>query len=117
MTIHRYQILIDAYVLDLDGIDLILEVEWLETLGVTRIDWKKKTMSFEQAGRTVTHEGYHVTDKGSPALEGVIQRTEEADNESHKSIMSLEQSSAGVGATVPSLTDVDLILKWHAHVF
>lgn len=49
VTIHRYRMVVDAYVLDLGGIDLILGVECLETLGVTRTDWKKKAMSIEQA--------------------------------------------------------------------
>ena len=38
---------VNAYVLEIEGIEMILGMEWLETLGEVKLDWKKKTMSFE----------------------------------------------------------------------
>ena len=49
---------LDAYILELGGIDIILGMEWLETLGEVKTDWRKKTMSYEQGGKFITLEGY-----------------------------------------------------------
>lgn len=46
IKVGGYTMIIDAYVLDLGGVDIILGVAWLETCGQTTMDWKKKTTSF-----------------------------------------------------------------------
>ena len=42
ITMGKNFLQVDAYILDLGGIDMMLGVEWLETLGVVKSDWKKK---------------------------------------------------------------------------
>ena len=37
---------VDAYMLNLGGLDLILGMEWLEALHETKTNWKKKIMCF-----------------------------------------------------------------------
>jgi len=46
--------MVDAYILELGGIDLILGMEWLKTLGEVKFDWNKKIITIEHNGRTVT---------------------------------------------------------------
>lgn len=73
VKIGKRDAVVDAYVLDLGGVDIILGVEWLETLGKTTTDWRKKTMSFESNGRMVTLKGYRVQDcNQTAALQGLI---------------------------------------------
>ena len=38
---------VNAFILEIGGIDMILGMEWLETLGEVKSDWKKKVMSFQ----------------------------------------------------------------------
>ena len=47
VTLGRNSLQLDAYILELGGMDMILGMEWLESLGEVKVDWKKKTMSFE----------------------------------------------------------------------
>lgn len=50
-------IVVDAYVLDLGGVDMILGVAWLETLGKVEMDWKGMFMIFKLGIETVKLEG------------------------------------------------------------
>lgn len=44
-------------ILELGGIDPILGVEWRETLRDSRVDWKRKAMSFKSGGEVITLRG------------------------------------------------------------
>lgn len=48
---------VDGYLFKLGGVDLILGVSWLETLGEVLVDWGKMTMKFWQGGQQVMIEG------------------------------------------------------------
>ena len=45
--VGQNQIQINAFVLEIGGIDVILGMEWLETLGDVRTDWRRKAISFK----------------------------------------------------------------------
>lgn len=47
----------DAFVLELGGIDLILGIMWLETLRKVVMDWKEMTMIFKRQGREIKLRG------------------------------------------------------------
>ncbi|KAG8388164.1 hypothetical protein BUALT_Bualt02G0097400 [Buddleja alternifolia] len=44
---------VDCYVFPLGGVDMILGIAWLETLGKMEVDWKKRYMTFNQEGKLV----------------------------------------------------------------
>lgn len=48
------EVVMDAYVLDLGGVDMILGVVWLETLGKIELDWGAMSMTFKTRGDKVT---------------------------------------------------------------
>lgn len=47
------ELTIDAYILDFGGVDLILGVAWLQTLGKVLMDWADMSMIFEMQGAIV----------------------------------------------------------------
>ena len=40
--------------LELGGIDIILGMQWLHSLGVTKVDWKKLLLTFYHQGKKIT---------------------------------------------------------------
>jgi hypothetical protein len=51
------KVVVDALVLDLGGLDVVLGVSWLCTLGKMLMDWQTLTMQFWQKGQSVTLQG------------------------------------------------------------
>ncbi|KAI5432105.1 hypothetical protein KIW84_036019 [Lathyrus oleraceus] len=47
------EVVVDALVLDLGGMDVILGVSWLCTLGKVIMDWKALSMQFQHEGKSV----------------------------------------------------------------
>ncbi|KAA0038090.1 ty3-gypsy retroelement transposase [Cucumis melo var. makuwa] len=53
---------VDSFLpLELEGVDVILGMHWLHSLGVTEVDWKHLIMTFQ-------HEGRKVIIRGDPSL-------------------------------------------------
>ena len=48
---------IDFYILMLNGVDAVLGVNWLQTLGPILWDFKAKSMVFKQNGRVMELQG------------------------------------------------------------
>ncbi|KAI5408098.1 hypothetical protein KIW84_054076 [Lathyrus oleraceus] len=54
MYIGSYKLRSNLQLFELGGIDVVLGVEWLKTLGDTIINWKQHTMSFWEQGKWIT---------------------------------------------------------------
>ena len=57
MSIGDFTLSPDLHLFELGGIDVVLGMEWLKTLGDTIINWRKQTMSFWMDKRWVTLQG------------------------------------------------------------
>lgn len=53
MKMGSVKVVIDALVLDLGGLDMVLGVSWLSTLGKVIMDWKVLSMQFMYEGQMV----------------------------------------------------------------
>ncbi|KAJ9540003.1 hypothetical protein OSB04_026509 [Centaurea solstitialis] len=61
VNVQGLEVIDDFLPIQLGNSDVILGMQWLETLGTTWVNWKEQIMKFTSAGRTVTL-------RGNPAL-------------------------------------------------
>lgn len=57
LVLGALEVSVDALVLDLGGLDVVLGVSWLCTLGKVMMDWKNLTMQFWHQGKTIVLQG------------------------------------------------------------
>jgi hypothetical protein len=57
MKLGDIEVKVDALVLDLGGMDMVLGVAWLSTLGKVVMDWKAMTMQFDHCNQLVKLQG------------------------------------------------------------
>ncbi|KAJ3697247.1 hypothetical protein LUZ61_000952 [Rhynchospora tenuis] len=57
LSIQSHSFNIDLFVLDLEGSDVVLGVQWLETLGPILTDWSKLHMEFNYKGQQIHLQG------------------------------------------------------------
>lgn len=57
LQIGKFDCVVDAYILDIGGVDLILGVTWLSSLGKITTDFKELTMSFVSGESTILLSG------------------------------------------------------------
>ncbi|KAJ4809119.1 polyprotein [Rhynchospora pubera] len=55
--IQSYLFTTDLFILDLEGSDVVLGVQWLETLGPILTDWSQLTMDFTHNGKSIHLQG------------------------------------------------------------
>jgi hypothetical protein len=57
MKLGMIEVVVDAFVLELGGLDMVLGVSWLSTLGKVVMDWKSLSMQFCLEGKMVKLQG------------------------------------------------------------
>lgn len=65
--------------LELGGVDVIMGVQWLHTLGVTEVDWRTLTMKFVQEGKTIVLIGDSSLQKLQASLKWMMKTWEVGD--------------------------------------
>ena len=64
ITIQGHEFIVDFYVLDLKGADVVLGVQWMMGLGTIRTNYRHLTMAFEWKGEQVTIQGERLLKPG-----------------------------------------------------
>lgn len=68
------------YPFDLGGTDVVLGVEWLESLGEVRVDWKKSTLKINMEGKWICLQGDPSLYDSQIALKTMIKTTKGEDD-------------------------------------
>lgn len=74
MCIGEFKLDPEMHLFELWGIDVVLGIEWLKTLGDTVANWKQQTMSFWSEKRWVTLKGREGCKKSPVALQNILSK-------------------------------------------
>ncbi|GAU49725.1 hypothetical protein TSUD_407960 [Trifolium subterraneum] len=72
MHIGDFKIKQDVHLLELGGIDVVLGMKWLKTLGDTIINWKQQTMSFWVDSKWITLKSKGGCKQSNVALQSIL---------------------------------------------
>ncbi|XP_073151826.1 uncharacterized protein [Henckelia pumila] len=72
VELDQCDVTIEGYLFDLGGIDLILGVDWLRTLGDIMLNWQKMQMQFSWEGRTVVLHGDPTLNRSVVSLKSIV---------------------------------------------
>lgn len=75
LNLGSIDVTMDAYVLDLGGVDVILGIVWLQSLGKVLMDWKEMTMIFQHGAQTVRLQGQVRTEGKKSKQQGPVAET------------------------------------------
>ncbi|MCI16148.1 RNA-directed DNA polymerase (Reverse transcriptase), partial [Trifolium medium] len=74
VSIGEFKLMPTMHLFELGGIDVVLGMEWLKTLGDTIMNWKKQTMSFWNNKRWVTLQGIEGCKEAMVALQSILSK-------------------------------------------
>ncbi|KAL0543107.1 hypothetical protein IC582_018194 [Cucumis melo] len=80
VQLKGWKIVEDFLPLELGGVDVILRMQWLYSLGVTTVDWKNLSLSFVAEGKEVNIKGDPSLTKARISLKNMIKNWEEKDS-------------------------------------
>ncbi|XP_073138101.1 uncharacterized protein [Henckelia pumila] len=76
IDLGQCQMRIAGYIFELGGIDLILGVDWLRTLGDVLLNWEKMQMKFSWGGRTMELHGDPSLNQSIVSLKSIVKTTD-----------------------------------------
>ncbi|KAA0038303.1 transposon Tf2-1 polyprotein isoform X1 [Cucumis melo var. makuwa] len=79
VQLNSWKIVEDFLPLELGGVDVILGMQWLYSLGVTTIDWKNLSLSFSVDGKVVNIKGDPSLTKARISLKNMMKNWEDKD--------------------------------------
>ena len=111
LKVGGWEIQADMHLFELGGVDVVLGVEWLRTLGDTIMNWKKQMMSFWSNKEWITLQGLGSTNDSMVALQSILSKTVQW---REKTLWSVELGSC---LSPTQRASVDQILQNYASVF
>ncbi|XP_058734110.1 uncharacterized protein LOC131605817 [Vicia villosa] len=104
VCIGEFKLRPEMHLFELGGIDVVLGIEWLKTLGDTITNWRQQTMSFWSEKKWVTLKGQEGCRESAVALQSILKK----------------QKPKGVRdntLTAHQQTELDIILHKYEQVF
>ncbi|KAA0039461.1 Ty3/gypsy retrotransposon protein [Cucumis melo var. makuwa] len=80
VQLNGWKIVEDFLPLELGGVDVILGMQWLYSLGVTTVDWKNLSLSFVAEGKEVNIKGDPSLTRARISLKYMMKNWEEKDS-------------------------------------
>ncbi|KAA0046073.1 Transposon Ty3-G Gag-Pol polyprotein [Cucumis melo var. makuwa] len=80
VQLNGWKVVEDFLPLELGGVDVILGMQWLYSLGVTIVDWKNLSLSFVAGGKEVKIKGDPSLTKARISLKNMMKHWEEMDS-------------------------------------
>ncbi|KAA0050169.1 Ty3/gypsy retrotransposon protein [Cucumis melo var. makuwa] len=80
VQLNGWKVVEDFLPLELGGVDVILGMQWLYSLGVTIVDWKNLSLSFVAEGKEVKIKGDPSLTKARISLKNMMKNWEEMDS-------------------------------------
>ena len=116
VTIQQHAFVIDFHVLPICGVDLVLGVQWLKTLGPVLTDYTTLTMKFMVVGHLVELQGEH-----GQALESIsssqLRRMIHTDGASTLFHIRLEPHSSSSGEITPIPKEIEDLFDQYSQLF
>lgn len=78
LTIQEVTMIEDLYVLTMEGANVVLGIQWLETLGAVTCNYKNLTMEFQHQGRHVCLQGDTPSQISNGSLKNLVGQEEMA---------------------------------------
>lgn len=77
LHLEEVKITVDAFLFELEGIDMVLGISWLATLGEMLVDWGNQTMKCQLNGRWVELKGEFNNRFTQIALQSFLEKPKE----------------------------------------
>ncbi|GAU25314.1 hypothetical protein TSUD_375770, partial [Trifolium subterraneum] len=74
MAIGEFKLTLEMHLFELGGIDVVLGMDWLKTLGDMIVNWRQQTMSFWSNKKWVTLQGIDGGDRELVALQCILSK-------------------------------------------
>ncbi|KAA0036455.1 Ty3/gypsy retrotransposon protein [Cucumis melo var. makuwa] len=107
--------------LELGGVDVILGMQWLNSLGVTMVDWKKLTLTFSAEGKQICVKGDPTLTKARIRLKSMFKTWGNQDKwfliECKAVEVCEEIEQCKIGTVHPKTRPVQMMLKQFEDVF
>jgi hypothetical protein len=107
----------DMHLFELGGIDVVLGVEWLKTLGDTIMNWKKQVMSFWSNKEWVTLQGLGDTNNPMVSLQSILSKTGQWKEKLLWSVEKQESNEQWSHLSNTQRASVDQLLQEYSLVF
>ncbi|XP_050906359.1 uncharacterized protein LOC127120018 [Lathyrus oleraceus] len=108
---------IKAYLFDLDGVDVVVGMSWLKSLGDMIVNWKKQTMEFWHEGKWVMLRGIEGTSEAISALQSIIGKASKGYGNKGWSLDAKLSTTEGQTEAVLGQSDMQGVLKSFEDVF
>ncbi|MCH83460.1 RNA-directed DNA polymerase (Reverse transcriptase), partial [Trifolium medium] len=116
LCIGEFKLSPQMHLFELGGIDVVLGMEWLKTLGDMIVNWRQQTMSFWSNKKWVTLQGIDGGERELVALQCILSKSK-LRNEERLWRMEKKECEDGVELTEEQQKELEEILTTYGQIF